>query len=103
MYRLENRYPVILPEYRNMKNYLSTYVLVDEISNKLTEKDVIVPCSSGSGADITSQSFRVKTGQRVLNSPGLGSMGFGLPQTIGACIASGLKRTICLNGDGGFS
>jgi len=44
----------------------------------------------------------VKTGQRVLNSPGFGAMGFGIPQTIGACLASRKRRTVCLNGDGGF-
>lgn len=98
----KHRYPVVLPEYRQMKNHVSTYVLVDEVSKQLSSNDVIVPCSSGSGADITSQSLRTKKGQRVLNSPGLGSMGFGVPQTIGACIASGQKRTICFNGDGGF-
>ena len=98
----KEKYPVVLPEYRQMKDYVSTYVLVDKISDQLNNKDVIVPCSSGSGADITSQSFRVKEGQRVLNSPGLGSMGFGVPQTIGACIGTGMRRTICLNGDGGF-
>jgi acetolactate synthase-1/2/3 large subunit len=98
----KHRYPVVLPEYRLMKNHVSTYVLVDEVSKQLSSNDVVVPCSSGSGADITSQSLRTKKGQRVLNSPGLGSMGFGVPQTIGACIASGHKRTICFNGDGGF-
>ena len=29
-------------------------------------------------------------------------MGFGLPASIGACIASGRRRTICVDGDGGF-
>jgi acetolactate synthase-1/2/3 large subunit len=29
-------------------------------------------------------------------------MGTGLPGTIGSCIASGRRRTICVNGDGGF-
>jgi acetolactate synthase-1/2/3 large subunit len=29
-------------------------------------------------------------------------MGLGLPHTIGACIASGGKRTVCVNGDGGI-
>jgi acetolactate synthase-1/2/3 large subunit len=29
-------------------------------------------------------------------------MGFGIPQSIGACIAGHRKRTICINGDGGF-
>ena len=98
----KKRYPVVLPEYRKLEKFISTYVLVDEISKQLTTQDILVPCSSGSGADITSQSFRVKKGQRVLNSPGLGSMGFGVPQSIGACIASGNRRTICINGDGGF-
>ena len=98
----KTRYPVVLPEYREKKDYVSTYVLVDEISKQMPPDCVVVPCSSGSGADITSQSFRVKKGQRVLNSPGLGSMGYGVPQTIGACIASGKKQTVCLNGDGGF-
>jgi acetolactate synthase-1/2/3 large subunit len=29
-------------------------------------------------------------------------MGYGLPASIGACLASGRKRTILVNGDGGF-
>ena len=29
-------------------------------------------------------------------------MGYGLPSTIGACLASGGKRTVGVNGDGGF-
>jgi acetolactate synthase-1/2/3 large subunit len=48
------------------------------------------------------QVFRVKKGQRICNAPGLGAMGTGLPQAIGVCLASGQKRTLCINGDGGF-
>ena len=48
------------------------------------------------------QAFRVKPGQRIVNAPGLGAMGTGLPGTIGGCLASGRRRTICVNGDGGF-
>jgi acetolactate synthase-1/2/3 large subunit len=44
--------------------------------------------------------FRVKFGQRVLNSPGFGAMGYDIPQSIGACLASG-RRTVCMAGDGG--
>jgi acetolactate synthase-1/2/3 large subunit len=29
-------------------------------------------------------------------------MGFGVPSALGACVASGKKRVICTNGDGGF-
>jgi acetolactate synthase-1/2/3 large subunit len=48
------------------------------------------------------QAFKIKNGQRFFNSPGLGSMGFGLPASIGACFASGRKRVICIVGDGGL-
>jgi len=96
------RYPVVLPEYRVNTGGISTYVLVDALSELLTPDDLLVPGSSGSCSDIFMQAFRVKTGQRILNSPGFGAMGFGIPQTIGACLASRKRRTVCLNGDGGF-
>ena len=48
------------------------------------------------------QTFRVKKGQRVFCTKGLASMGYGLPSAIGACLASGGKRTVGVNGDGGF-
>lgn len=98
----KDKYPVVLPEYYQQKEYVNTYVLVDLLSKLLTQDDLIVPGSSGSCSEITLQSFKVKLGQRIINSPGLGSMGFGLPASIGACLASGKKRTVCLVGDGGL-
>ena len=99
---LLNKYPLVTKEYLQLKKYVNSYVLIDVLSNKLTEKDILVPGSSGSCSEITCQSFKVKKGQTVLNNQGFGSMGFGLPASIGACIASGKKRTVCINGDGGF-
>ncbi len=97
-----HRYPIIIPEYRNKKDFVSTYVLFDVLSNQMISTDLLVPGSSGSCSDICMQTFHVKRGQRILNSLGFGAMGFGLPQTIGACLASGGRRTVCVNGDGGF-
>ena len=99
--RVKEKYPVILPEYKEPGEYANTYYLVDELSEQMSVDDVLVPGSSGSCSEITSQAFRVKKGQRVFNNPGLGSMGYGLPQSIGACISSG-KRTITIIGDGGL-
>jgi acetolactate synthase-1/2/3 large subunit len=97
------KYPVVLPEYRKYDpHYVSTYYLVKILSQKLLASDLIVPGSSGGASDIFMQSFEVKSGQRVLNAPSLGAMGTGIPGAIGACLASGRKRTICVNGDGGF-
>jgi acetolactate synthase-1/2/3 large subunit len=98
----QKKYPVILPEYWDNKDYASTYVLMGVLSELLSEDDLIVPGSAGSCSDILMQAFKVKAGQRVLNAPGLGAMGTGIPGSIGACLASGCRRTICINGDGGF-
>lgn len=96
------RYPVVLPEYWDSTDAVNTYVLMDVLSEELAETDVIVPGSSGPCSDIFMQAFRVKAGQRIVNAPGLGAMGTGLPGSMGACLASGRRRTININGDGGF-
>lgn len=97
----KDAYPVVLPEYLRPSGYVNTYALIDALSDLLAGEDVIVPGSSGSCAEITPQAFRIKKGQRLINCPGLGSMGFGLPHSIGACLASG-RRTVCVIGDGGL-
>jgi acetolactate synthase-1/2/3 large subunit len=97
------RFPVVLPEYRQqLEGVVSTYEMIDVLSQITDSHDVFVPGSSGPCSDIFFQAFRVKAGQRILNAPGLGAMGTGLPGSIGACIASGNRRVINVNGDGGF-
>ena len=97
------RYPVILPEYwKQNPGFVDLYVLVDVLSDLCTPDDVLAPGSSGACSDVFLQCFRMKEGQRVVNSPSLGAMGTGLPGSIGTCLASGRRRTVCVNGDGGF-
>lgn len=100
--KMRRKYPVILKEYWEQKEYVNSYAFIDKLSELLNENDLIVPGSSGSCSEVTMQGFKVKKGQRLFNNEGFGSMGFGLPASIGACIASNKKRTICINGDGGF-
>jgi acetolactate synthase I/II/III large subunit len=95
-------YPVVLPEYWEEVGHVNTYVLTEVLSEQCTPQDVLAPGSSGACSDIFLQCFRLKQGQRVVNAPSLGAMGTGLPGTIGTCLASGGRRTICINGDGGF-
>jgi len=76
--------------------------LMDVLSDILEEDDLIVPGSSDTCAELTQQAYRLKQGQRILNTPGLGAMGFGLPASMGACIASGKRTTISIIGDGGL-
>lgn len=98
----KSKYPVVLEEYWKGKEYVNTYVLIDCLSQLLSQGDCLVPGSSGSCSEIAMQAFKVKRGQRIFNTPGLGAMGFGLPASIGACLANGKKRTITIIGDGGL-
>ena len=50
----------------------------------------------------TSQSVFLRDNMRLLNSGGLGSMGFSLPASIGACYAKPDSRVLCISGDGGI-
>ena len=95
-------YPIVQPEYREQAGGVSTYVLSETISAELAPGDVVVSGSSGAAIELFLLAFQAKEGQRVLHSRGLGSMGFGLPASIGACIGSGQQRTVCVEGDGSF-
>ena len=98
----KERYPVILEEYYHYQDGASTYVLMQKL-NQYTENDTaFAPGNSGAGSEIFSQAYQMKKGQRVVSMNTLGSMGTGLPESIGVCIANGCKNTICVNGDGGF-
>jgi acetolactate synthase I/II/III large subunit len=96
------RYPVVLPEHRAPAGRVSVYNLADIFSGELRNDDFIVSGSSGSGIELFLLALRVKTGQRVFHTTALGAMGFGIAASIGACIAGGRRRTICVDGDGGF-
>lgn len=98
----KRKYPVVLPEYWDQQQFINNYVLVQVLAEEMNSEDLLVPGSSGACSEITMQAFAVKHGMRVLNSEGLGPMGFGIAASIGACLASDGKRTICIEGDGGF-
>lgn len=99
---LRKQYPVITLEHKNRTGHVSTYYFIDQLCDRLTPEDVVVPESSGGAGEITYQAFRLKRGQKMKNAAGLGSMGFGLPYAVGSCIANNKRRTILINGDGAF-
>ncbi len=99
----QKKYPVTLPEYWKDNGWVNDYVLIDVLSDELSGNDLLIPGSSGACSERTMQAIRVKAGLRIFNSEGLGPMGFGIPAAIGGCIASGKRRTVCIDGDGGFA
>ena len=49
-----------------------------------------------------SQSLQIQSWQRLLNSGGLGAMGFSLPASIGAASVPWVERVVSIHGDGWF-
>ena len=87
---------------RQAKEQMQTnmYLFGHELSLRTRDTDVIVESSSGRSCGIIGMSYERKAGQIEIGAMGLGSMGFALPAAIGACVASGKRRTLTLEGDG---
>ena len=91
----------ILNYHRSNPGYVSSYQLVDKLSDLISNDHVFIPGSSGSCSDIFMQAFRVNTGAIIQNAPGLGAMGTGLAGIVGGYAAT-KKKIISIIGDGGF-
>jgi acetolactate synthase I/II/III large subunit len=98
----KQKYPVVLPEFSETTGYANTYVFTEILCEELVGTDMLIPGSSGASIDTFWLSAKLKKGQRAVATGGLGAMGYGLPASIGGCIGSGGRRTISVDGDGGF-
>ncbi len=94
--------PLVEPVNHTGEGYLSPYVFAERLSQLTTKDDVVIPCSSGSGFTVMMQTFAQKLGQRIVSNKGLASMGYGLGGAIGAAMAADGRRTVLVEGDGGF-
>ena len=97
----KGRYPIILPEHRAL-GLVSVYHLAEVIAQEVGPDDRIVSGSSGSAIEVFLLAYRARKGRRVFHTAGLGAMGFGIPASIGVCFGSGGRKTVCVDGDGGF-
>jgi acetolactate synthase-1/2/3 large subunit len=95
-------YPVVVPENYEQSGYPNTYVFTQILCDELESSDMLIPGSSGASIDTFWLSAELKKGQRAVATGGLGAMGYGLPAAIGGCIGSNGRRTISVDGDGGF-
>jgi acetolactate synthase-1/2/3 large subunit len=98
----KTRYPVVLDEHRKPQGRVSIFHLAEVIGQQTTPADLMVCGNAGSGIEIFLFACPTRTGQRIFHTAGLGAMGCALPNSIGVCLADGRKRTICVDGDGGF-
>lgn len=73
----------------------NAYAVVDALSDAMAPDDILV-VDGGASLDYVMQAFRLKSGQRIISSPGLEHQGFALPGAIGACLAARGRRIVCL-------
>lgn len=98
---LRERYPWVGPEHDDRDGFINSYPLLHLWSDHL-KADQIVVTDMGTALLSSHQVMRLRPGQRMMTSTGLGEMGFGLPGAIGASFASDRGEVLCLNCDGGM-
>ncbi len=86
-----------LPNYYTEK--LHPVRIIREIG-KLAGINAIIATDVGQHQMWTAQSYPFRKPRTFLTSGGLGTMGFGLPVSIGAALANPEKQIICISGDG---
>lgn len=98
---LNKKYPVVLKEYWNEKNFVNNYCFIESIGKQLKPNELIVESNGVGPLNCMYQAFYVKTGQRIILNNGCAQMGYGLPAAIGVAFAVDKKqRVICFDGDG---
>lgn len=78
---------------------INSYWFVERLSQYLEPDDIIVT-DMGTSLTCTHATIRIKDGQRLVTSTGLGEMGFGLPGAIGAALGAPNRRVVLLVGEG---
>ena len=95
----KSKYPVVLPEYKTVKEQVQPYYFVETLTKNMKDGDIIV-AGNGTACVALFQAGIVKDQQRFIWNSGCASMGYDLPAAIGASIANENKPVICLAGDG---
>ncbi len=91
---------VFPPRFKN-ESKLNPHFIIEKLS-ELTKGNCIVATEVGQNQMWTAQSYMFKEPRSFISSGGLGTMGYGLPAAIGACIANPDKKVINIAGDGCF-
>jgi len=81
-------------------DYVDPFRFISMLSDYAQPDDIIV-AGAGKAGETLMQAFKIKAGQRVQTLSTNGAMGYDIPLSIGACLASG-RRVLCVTGDGGF-
>ena len=96
----KRRYPVNDGQPFPERGPINHYHFVSALSDAIPAETLVSTGSSGLAVEVFYTVFRNKPGQRVFLTSGLGSMGYGLPAAIGACLANAGKPMVAVESDG---
>lgn len=96
----KRRYPVNDGRPFPASGPIDHYHFASALSDAVPPDTIVGTGSSGLAVEVFYTVFRNKPGQRVFLTSGLGSMGYGLPAAIGACLANGSKPMVAVESDG---
>ena len=97
----KKKYPVVQKKHweQGEEKAANVYAAVQAISSRLKEGQITV-VGNGSACVVGGHAQIIKKGQRFISNSGIASMGYGLPASIGACVADHSQDIILITGDG---
>ncbi len=96
----KNKYPPLDGKIFDGSGPMSHFQFVDQLSHAIPSGSQVITGSSGLAIEVFYTAFKNKLNQRIFLTSGLGSMGYGLSASIGACIGSQRRPTVCVESDG---
>ncbi len=87
---------------KKISDKLHSFEVIRAIYEHSKDLNPVVTTEVGQHQIWTAQNFKFSTPRQFITSGGSGTMGFGLPAAIGACVAKPDKTVICISGDGSF-
>jgi acetolactate synthase-1/2/3 large subunit len=99
--RWQAKYPMATPPVDLDEEGINSYWFIEQLS-KYLEKDHVIVTDMGTSLTCTHAGIKLKEGQRIMTSTGLGEMGFGLPGAIGAKLGSPGRPVVLIVGEGGL-
>jgi len=101
VFKWKHRYPICEERYYSIKDRVSPYVFMKEISPLMKEEDIIIT-DAGGNLSWTMQAIELKGKQRIFSAWNHSPMGFSVPASIGAALGGEGRDVICIIGDGGL-
>lgn len=80
---------------------MHSFEVMQEINKYIKDKNIVVTTEVGQHQVWASRYLEFNAPRKFITSGGLGTMGFGFPAAIGACVAN-KEPVICIAGDGSF-